>query len=219
MALTTLMTPLIQKINGVKRKLLPETVASQVFMADGTSVEVKISTLARAVSGQTVTYVVADIAARDALTDLHVGDQAWVKDASADDTVDAGAAKYIYEGDVDDEGVITNGKWVKTAEAESMDMVFKWADLQDKPTSTVEDIDAAVAATKTLKDRELTVDETTGDLMLDGKVVGGKYAGFVNVTPEDEGFDDAVAALNLQEGAIFTVVKETTPESPEVTEP
>ena len=69
--------------------------------------------------------VVDDITARDALTDPYVGLSVFVKDASADETVNAGGAYYIYDG----------AAWVKTAEAESMDVVLNWSAIQGKPTT------------------------------------------------------------------------------------
>lgn len=86
------------------------------------TLEGKVSALEGAVAGQSGCYVVDDIAARDALTESNVGDQCWVKDASADETVESGAAKYLWDGTA----------WVKTAEAESMDVVIDWADVQNK---------------------------------------------------------------------------------------
>lgn len=78
--------------------------------------------------------VVADIAARNALTDKT--SLVYVKNATGDTTVKSGGATYIYD--------TTASAWVKTSEAESMDLVFSWSNLQDKPTSTVAAIDAAV---------------------------------------------------------------------------
>ncbi|WP_417292433.1 hypothetical protein [Desulfovibrio porci] len=96
--------------------------------SDISTLQGDVSALQGAVAGQTKTYVVADIAARDAVTGMSVGDQVWVKDATADSTVTKGAAKYIYEGE--DTG------WVKTAEAESMDVVINWGDVQGKQVDT-----------------------------------------------------------------------------------
>lgn len=80
-------------------------------------------------------YVVADIAARDALAP-EVVTQALVIDATADVTVQAGAATYVFDpvGDV----------WSKIAEHESLDVVLTWASIQGRPTSTVAEIDDAV---------------------------------------------------------------------------
>lgn len=86
--------------------------------------------------------VVADIAARDVLTaaaDRNV--MVLVLDASDDATVTSGAALYVY-----DEGTTTT---TKVSEYESMDVTLTWAALQDKPTSSVAAIDAAVAASHT----------------------------------------------------------------------
>lgn len=65
------------------------------------------------------------IAERDAMTELFVGLTVIVVDATGDSTVSSGAAWYVYTG----------YGWAKTAEAESMDVVLEWADIQGKPTS------------------------------------------------------------------------------------
>lgn len=100
----------------------PETGATQVKTADGSNVETKLASLQTAVSGKVPCYVVNDIAARDGLESPNQGDLCWVKDATADATVSTGAAQYIYDGSA----------WVKIAEAESMDLVVNWADIQGK---------------------------------------------------------------------------------------
>ena len=100
----------------------PETDATQVKTADGSNVETKLASLQTAVSGKVPCYVVNDIAARDGLESPKQGDLCWVKDATADATVSTGAAQYIYDG----------SEWVKIAEAESMDLVVNWADIQGK---------------------------------------------------------------------------------------
>ena len=92
--------------------------------AEFEAIHTLISGMQSTIDGQTKMSVVANIAARDALTGMNVGDQCWVLDASADNTVAAGAAKYIYQD-------TTNG-WVKTAEAESMDVTVNWSDVQNK---------------------------------------------------------------------------------------
>lgn len=63
-------------------------------------------------------FIVADIAARDALT-LVSGDEVYVVDATADSTVDAGGAKYIYDGT----------DFIKVAEDESFDVTISPANL------------------------------------------------------------------------------------------
>lgn len=102
-----------------------------------TKQEVDIA-IAAAVSAANTMIRVADIAARDALTpagNLLV----LVTDASADATVAGGAASYFWDG----------ATWTKVTEFESLDVVQTWAALQNKPTSTVAAIDAAVAASHT----------------------------------------------------------------------
>lgn len=192
-----LLTPIFQKVNGVTRKVLPPTLASQVSMADGKTVEEKFAALQNQATGKTTTYVVEDITARNELTDLVVGDQAWVKNATGDPSVKSGGAKYIWEGG-------ETGGWVKTSETESMDMSFEWNDIQNKPVSSPDSIDVAVNVVGTMDGHELTVSEETKDLLLDGKAVGGVYGAHVSLSPEDEGFADAVTALNLPNGAFFT---------------
>ena len=88
-----------------------------------------------AVAGASNIFVVADIAARDALAPAVVT-QAIVVSAVADPTVKLGAATYVYDpvGDA----------WQKIAEHESMDMTLSWADIVGRPTSTVAEIDDAV---------------------------------------------------------------------------
>ena len=206
MAIATLATPIFQTVNGVKRKLLPETIASQVKMNDGTNLEAKLSSLSNQASGKTTTYVVEDITERNNLTDLIIGDQAWVKNATGDPSVKSGGAKYIWEGTIVD-GEVTDAKWVKTAEVESMDVVVNWNDIQNGPTSSPDSIDVAVNVVGTMDGHELTVSEETGELLLDGNGVGGKYGAYVTADPEDEeAFNEAVGALNLPDGAMFTAV-------------
>lgn len=69
--------------------------------------------------------IVANIAARNALTGLFAGLNVYVTDASGDSTVNSGGAYYLYDG--------TN--WIKTGESESLDLVLSWANIQGKPSS------------------------------------------------------------------------------------
>jgi hypothetical protein len=78
--------------------------------------------------------VVADIAARNAVADPFAGLHVLVLDATADTTVKSGAAEYVYDGT----------KFIKVSEVESLDVVLEWANIQNKPSSTVADIDDAV---------------------------------------------------------------------------
>ena len=69
--------------------------------------------------------IVDNIAGRDALVDKFVGLSVYVKDATADATVAKGGAYYIYDG----------ANFVKTAEAESLDVVLNWNAIEGKPTT------------------------------------------------------------------------------------
>lgn len=80
--------------------------------------------------------VVADIAARNALV-LTVATMVMVKDASADATVDAGAALYVFEPGPD--------TYTKIAEYESLDLAVAWNNISGKPSSSPANIDDAVS--------------------------------------------------------------------------
>lgn len=265
-------TPLIQKYGGEQIKLYLETAASQVKMlAEGggdsnaqTEIEAlrtKISLLESTLAANTTTYVKDTIGERDTIESPKKGDQCWVVDATGDPTVTKGAAIYIWNGT----------EWKKVSEMESLDVVLNWADIQDKPNSSVSDIDDAVSkrhehtnkavldklsdaagsltyngtniatitdgitdghilasdGTNGIKDSGITTDELTqlktnshthtnketvldnlsvegSNLMLNGiRVSAGAY---VTVDSDDPGFDTAVAALKLPDGAFFTVI-------------
>ena len=84
--------------------------------------------------------IVADIAARNALTPTN-GQYVLVLDASADPTVNSGAASYVWRQ--------ATSQWIKLTEYESLDMTITWAMIQGKPTSAPSAIDAAVANSHT----------------------------------------------------------------------
>ena len=98
-----------------------------------TEIQTMVNTAA---AGASNIFVVADIAARDALAPTVVT-QAIVVDATDDTSVALGSATYVYDpvGDA----------WSKIAEHESMDVVLQWANIQGRPSSTVAEIDDAVA--------------------------------------------------------------------------
>ena len=79
--------------------------------------------------------IVANITARDAITDKFTGLRVHVLDASADVTVTSGWAEYLWTGSA----------WTKVSESESIDVVLQWANITGKPTSAVADIDSAVS--------------------------------------------------------------------------
>lgn len=105
----------------VKRVINEEDVAGMINSSIAAFAEIK---------------VVADIEARDALTPT-ANKMVMVLDATDDETVDDGAATYIYQ--------VTTAEWIKISEAESMDVILDWANIENKPTSSVSDIDDAVA--------------------------------------------------------------------------
>ena len=80
--------------------------------------------------------LVADIAARDALTPDH-NSLVLVLDGTGDPTVISGAALYFYN--------VSNTTWYKISEFESLDVSLTWASLENKPSSSVADIDDAVS--------------------------------------------------------------------------
>ena len=84
--------------------------------------------------------IVDDITARGSVDTSKVI-YVYVKDATADSTVASGGASYLY-----DKSTYT---WVKVNEYESMDLVSDWSKIENKPTSTVQAIDAAVADSHT----------------------------------------------------------------------
>lgn len=81
--------------------------------------------------------IVADIAARNALTPTRA-QYVYVINASADATVTAGGATYLWNP--------ATSVWIKTSEAESMDVAVTWASITGKPASSPALIDAAVTA-------------------------------------------------------------------------
>lgn len=107
------------------------------------------------VSAATALRVVADVTARDALAPT-VTTLALVLDATADTTVLAGAATYVWDG----------AAWTKISEHESLDVTLTWAAIVGAPTSLVADIDDAVTK------RHAHANLATLDLLseLDGKL-------------------------------------------------
>ena len=108
--------------------------------------------------------IVPDIAARDAVTVSATANMMiLVVDASDDPTVGSGSALYAYDSSAE----LT----YKIAEYESMDVVLQWDNIQGRPTSTVVQIDSAVALAhehnnKAVIDKLTDVD---GSLRYDGK--------------------------------------------------
>ncbi len=88
------------------------------------------------ISASNAFEIVNDIAARDALS-LTGNKFVLVIDATGDNTVTSGAATYAWRA--------STSAWVKISEYESLDVTLTWAAIQNKPSSSVADIDSAVA--------------------------------------------------------------------------
>ncbi len=125
----------------------PDYVEMYVTSADGSTARRIINSddiqamIDAAVAGVTgMVEIVADIAARDALTPTN-GKYVLVLDASADSTVNIGAASYVWRS--------ATSEWIKLTEYESLDLAITWANISGKPTSSPSAIDAAVAKSHT----------------------------------------------------------------------
>ena len=103
-----------------------------------TDIQELINTSIAGISGEMP--IVANIAERNALT-LTKNTQVLVLNATGDSTVASGAATYLYRA--------STTSWIKLSEAESMDLVLQWANIQGKPTSSPTAIDTAVANSHT----------------------------------------------------------------------
>lgn len=96
------------------------------------------------IAGLTGIQIVADITARNALASTLTGNaMVLVVDASADTWVDAWAALYVFKD--------SDNSWTLIAEYESLNqnITFSWSSIVWKPTSSVADIDSAVASKHT----------------------------------------------------------------------
>lgn len=91
------------------------------------------------IAGANELFIVDDIAARDALntpTPMTVAKFVFVLNATADTSVIAGGATYIWNPNL--------GIWSKVSEGESMDLILQWTNIQNRPLSSVAAIDDAV---------------------------------------------------------------------------
>lgn len=91
-------------------------------------------------TGLNALEIVADISARNALS-LTNNTMVLVTDASADATVNSGAALYAYNQ--------STTSFTKVSEYESLDVTLNWSDIQGGPSSTPGAIDQAVADSHT----------------------------------------------------------------------
>lgn len=110
--------------------------------------------------------IVANITERDALnptTNITV----LVLDASADSTVTSWAAQYAYRA--------STTSWIKLTEYESLDLVIDWADIQNKPASSVADIDDAVNQKHSHTNKvqlDKIGEDANGDLTYNSQAIG-----------------------------------------------
>lgn len=122
------------------------------------------SMIAAAISAGSSVTVVDNIAARNALTPT-TSIQVYVKNATGDATVASGGAYYLYD--------VATTSWIKTSEAESMDISLTWASISGKPSSSPAQIDAAVTNTHTHTNKT-ELDKITqngnGNLLYDNKL-------------------------------------------------
>lgn len=153
----------------------PDYVEMYVTNAAGTATrriinDVDIQAMINAsVSAANQIQVLADIAARDALTPTGAW-YVYVKDATGDATVASGGATYLWD--------TSTSAWVKISEAESLDISLTWSALSGKPTSSVADIDDAVTkrhthANKTELDK---IGENAGQLTYGGTAVSTQWS-------------------------------------------
>ena len=111
--------------------------------------------------------IVADIGARNLLSPsapMFV----FVSNATGDPTVNSGGATYLWN--------TTTNAWQKISEAESLDVVTSWNNIQGKPTSSASAIDTAVSqahshTNKTQLDK--IGEDGTGNLTYNGVTVHG----------------------------------------------
>ncbi len=110
------------------------------------------------------------IADRDAMTSSAEQNMLiLVIDATADPTVDDGAALYAYDHETKETH--------KVAEWESMDISLKWEDIDGRPTSSVAQIDLAVTQTHTHANKA-TLDklsEEDGELLFAGESIATQW--------------------------------------------
>ena len=128
----------------------------------GADVDAKIVT---ALSAHSSSKLKADIAERDAMTDLNDAQIVIVEDASDDPTVASGSATYAYDLD--------NDVWIKLAEFENMDLSLEWSSIQNGPTSSPIQIDEAVGLAHTHDNKtqlDLIGQDTDGNFTYDGQL-------------------------------------------------
>lgn len=168
-------SPFYQVAGGQVYQINAETTASQVRTQDGLNVEIRLGTLERALSGKSTIRFAETCEAMEALSGLLPGDAVIVADATADETVEKGGARYIYQSD---------GTFRKVSEDESMDIEFKWDLIEDRPESDPKQIDLAVAKQHTHENIETLAglsDDGDGLLLFKNKRVTDGRVWIANV--------------------------------------
>lgn len=103
------------------------------------------------------------VADRDAIASPKDAQQVLVLDASDDPDVTSGSATYVYR--------LATTEWIKISESESMDVVATWAAISGRPSSSVADIDSAVAQMHSHSNKtqlDLIDQDVNGNLLYDG---------------------------------------------------
>ena len=178
------MALIIKRVNALPEFLAPETiylvktgneltltvtgntgnvVATTVSKAD---VDTAISTAIGALEMSNSVEFAADIAARDAMT-LTKSTFVYVADATADATVTAGAAMYLYD--------LANTTWHKVTEYESLDLELSWDNIDGKPNAPAGAIDDAVTFSHIHENMDVLdqLRDVGGKLQYNGVDVGG----------------------------------------------
>lgn len=138
-----------------KRTLVKSDVAAMITAALGTVNQVT---------------VVSNIEARNALNPTN-SINVYVEDATGDATVKSGGAAYIYD--------LPNAIWVKTYDAQSLDVQLTWSALQNKPTSTVAQIDSAVASSHSHTNKTVLdslADDGAGNLLYKSSAISTTWS-------------------------------------------
>lgn len=126
-----------QTVGGQVFEYNLKTTGRQVKMSDGVDLETRLQMVERAASGAAVVKFADTVADRDALAGLNPGDIVVVADATDDETVDVGGARYVKQPE--------GQGFKKISEDESLDFVPDWSLIENGPASTPADIDLAVA--------------------------------------------------------------------------
>ena len=154
---------------------------SYITSADGTAKSIGNTAMITAIANNLITDaiaqaaaspidIVADIAARNALTATATMNRIiLVTNATGDPTVAAGAALYVWNE--------AAGTTTKIAEYEGMDVTLTWATIQGRPTSSVSEIDDAVSKRHTHANMTALnkIGEAGGALTYDGQAVSANW--------------------------------------------